>query len=95
MLQYCRYCVNALDYNGEATDFLCEADATCGNNGAGQFYPASKAKRPNKCPHFEFNENDIFSPFPDGSFRTYKPRGPRVKVKPEGEQTSLFWEAGP
>lgn len=21
--QYCRYCANALDYNGECTDFIC------------------------------------------------------------------------
>jgi len=74
MKQYCRYCANALDYNGEAVDFICEADAPCGNNGAGQFYPADKAKRINKCKHFIFNENDIFRYDENGNFVTYKPR---------------------
>lgn len=46
--QYCRYCANALDYNGECTDFICTAKALCGDNGAGRFYKAIKAKRPNK-----------------------------------------------
>ena len=45
MKQYCRYCTNAIDYNGEATEFVCTAKAECGNNGAGRFYPAEKAKR--------------------------------------------------
>ena len=53
MAQYCRYCINAEDYNGEGEDFLCFADAPCGNNGAGRFYKAAKAKRANHCKHFE------------------------------------------
>jgi hypothetical protein len=54
MKQYCRYCANALDYNGEGTEFLCNADAPCGNNGAGRFYDAEKAKRKNKCKYFHY-----------------------------------------
>lgn len=74
MKQYCRYCSNAFDYNGEGEDFLCNANAPCGNNGAGAFYGASKAKRPNKCPHFEFCPNDVFSLDENGNYRQYKPR---------------------
>ena len=77
MKQYCRYCANAFDYNGEGDDFLCNANAPCGNNGAGAFYDASKAKRTNKCPHFEFCPNDIFSLDENGNYREYKPRGQR------------------
>lgn len=88
MLQYCRYCSHALDYNGEATDFICEADAPCGKNGAGAFYPASKAKRPNKCLHFDFNPNDIFRCDENGNFVQYKPR--EEPPPPQGEQQSLF-----
>lgn len=73
--QYCRYCNNALDYNGEATDFLCETD--------NRFYPASKAKRINKCKNFEFNENDIFRYDADGNFATYKPRDKYAKRQPK------------
>ena len=40
--QYCRYCANALDYNGECTDFICTANALCGDNGAGRFYKAGR-----------------------------------------------------
>ncbi len=91
MKQYCRYCANALDYNGECEDFLCEADAPCGNNGCGRFYPASKAKRLNRCKHFVFNPNDIFSAAPDGSFRQYQPRGP---YKPRAEQIKESGQIG-
>ena len=90
MLQYCRYCSNAIDYNGEATDFLCEAEAPCGNNGAGKFYPASKAKRPNKCPHFSFNPNDLFRYDERGNFVQYKPREPKEPTQAQGEQLSLL-----
>lgn len=48
MKQYCRYCTNAVDYNGEATDFVCTAKAECGNNGAGRMYPAKKAQTEDK-----------------------------------------------
>lgn len=89
MNQYCRYCVHAFDYNGEETDFICEAKALCGNDGAGKFYPASKAKRINKCKHFLYNENDIFRTMPNGDFVQYKPRERQVKEKP-AEQTKLF-----
>lgn len=51
--QYCRYCANTLDYNGECTDFICTAKAPCGDDGAGRFYKAVKAKRPNKCKHLQ------------------------------------------
>lgn len=68
MIQYCRYCINAEDYNGEGEDFLCFADAPCGNNGAGRFYPANKAKRTNKCRYFVGFALDIFSE------REYAPR---------------------
>lgn len=88
MKQYCRYCANAIDYNGEATDFICEADAHCGNNGAGKMYSASKAKRPNKCKNFNFNEMDVFGANPDGSFKTYHPRHLREKV--ESGQIGMF-----
>ena len=72
MIQYCRYCTQAIDYNGEATDFICNADAPCGNNGAGRMYPAKKAKRTNKCKHFEFNPMDVF--LTTYGERYYKPR---------------------
>ena len=80
MKQYCRYCANALDYNGEGTEFLCNANAPCGNNGAGRFYDADKAKRRNKCKYFEFNSIDIFSYGENGYTREYKPRD---KKKPK------------
>lgn len=82
MKQYCRYCSWAIDYNGEAQDFICTAKAECGNNGAGRFYPASKAKRINKCKHFEFCPTDVF--YTTYGEREYKPRGdykPRTKKK--------------
>lgn len=72
MKQYCRYCANALDYNGEAYDFLCVAEAECGKNGAGCFYPAAKAKRVNKCKYFIFNPLDVF--YTTYGEREYKPR---------------------
>lgn len=72
MKQYCRYCANAVDYNGEATDFICTADAPCGNNGAGAFYPAAIAKRVNKCKHFVYNSIDVF--YTTYGMRAYKPR---------------------
>ena len=81
MKQYCRYCFNALDYNGEATDFLCEANAPCGNYGAGKFYDARKAKRQNKCKYFEFNPLDVF--YMAYGEREYKPR---KEIQPQGEQ---------
>ncbi|MBO4284281.1 MAG: hypothetical protein J5958_06640 [Clostridia bacterium] len=82
MIQYCRYCANAVDYYGDGASFVCTADAHCGRGGAGEMYSASKAKRPNKCPHFEFNENDVFSLDENGNFRTYKPRGnPKQKYE--------------
>lgn len=91
MKQYCRYCSHAFDYNGEGTDFLCEANAECGDNGCGHFYNASKAKRPNKCKHFELNEMDIFN-----LDRLYKPREPykskAVQAKEAG-QLSMNMEA--
>lgn len=71
MKQYCRYCANALDYDGM---LICEAKAPCGNNGAGKGYDMEKAKRLNKCKHFEFNLNDLLGQMPDGSFRQYRPR---------------------
>ena len=86
MLQYCRYCANAFDYNGEGTDFLCEADAPCGNNGAGRFYDAGRAKRPNKCKHFEFRNADIFRDDESGRPAEYKPYGKRKTL----EQISFF-----
>lgn len=71
MKQYCRYCANALDYDGM---LICEADAPCGKNGAGRGYDMGKAKRLNKCKSFEFNPNDLLGQNPDGSFRQYQPR---------------------
>ena len=82
MAQYCRYCINASDYNGEGEDFLCFADAPCGNNGAGAFYKADKAKRANHCKHFEGPAMDIFSE------REYQPRPPRTPS--EYEQMKLL-----
>lgn len=72
MKQYCRYCANAIDYNGEATDFICTAKASCGNDGAGKFYSAAKARKPNKCKHFDFNPLDVF--YTTYGEREYKPR---------------------
>lgn len=88
MKQYCRYCANALDYNGEATDFVCMAKAPCGNNGAGQFYKANKAKRPNKCRHFEFNPMDVF--YTTYGEREYKPRQPPTLTVEKPEQMKLL-----
>lgn len=93
-MQYCRYCENAFDYNGEATDFICTANAPCGNNGAGKFYKASKAKRPNKCPFFVFNELDVF--YTTYGERVYKPRKSSNKEQKEQKKTNTeqatIWE---
>lgn len=71
MRQYCRYCANAIDY---LDVLVCEAKAPCGKNGCGKTYPMEKAKRLNKCKHFEFNPNDLLGQLPDGGYRQYKPR---------------------
>lgn len=84
MKQYCRYCSNAIDYNGEATDFICTANAECGNNGAGRMYPAEKAKRINHCKHFSFNPLDVF--YATYGEREYKPRTRIAKL----DQLKLF-----
>ena len=76
MNQYCRYCANAVDYNGEAKDFVCMAVAPCGANGAGEFYSAKKAKRINKCKHYVHNGLDIFRADENGEPIEYKPREP-------------------
>lgn len=78
--QYCRYCAHALDYNGEGEDFICLAEAPCGNNGAGQFYKAEKAKRVNHCKNFDFINADIFRRNEDESFAEYKPREETEKL---------------
>lgn len=78
MLQYCRYCNFAFDYNGEAVDFLCTAVGPCGADGAGQFYPARKAKKPNKCKYYEHNGFDIFRVDENGNPMEYHPREPAV-----------------
>ena len=77
MAQYCRYCINAEDYNGEGEDFMCFADAPCGKNGEGRFYKAAKAKRINHCKHYDGPAMDIFS------LRAYQPKGPRTPSKYE------------
>lgn len=85
MKQYCRYCAHATDYNGDGEDFICSAPAPCGNNGAGQMYPASKAKRANACPHFCFNQIDVFGGVAeDGTFKQYHPR-----TQGPGKRTTL------
>lgn len=78
MTQYCRYCGHAVDYNGEAEDFVCCAKAKCGNDGAGRFYSAAKAKRPNKCKHFSFNPLDVF--YTTYGAREYRPREGKEKI---------------
>lgn len=91
MKQYCRYCANALDYNGEAEDFLCSANAKCGDYGAGRFYKAEKAKRVNRCRYFKYNPLDVF--YTTYGEREYHPRGDRMycKVsKDESEQIEFF-----
>lgn len=80
MIQYCRYCANALDYNGEGTDFLCTANAPCGYHGTGKFYKADKAKRPNKCKYFDFCNTDIFRQDKSGNFTEYKPQNKSKKT---------------
>ena len=87
MNQYCRYCANALDYNGEAEDFVCTADGVCGANGAGKFYSATKAKRKNKCRYFVFNPLDVF-------YTTYGEReySPRKKKDQIDGQVRLEWQ---
>jgi hypothetical protein len=93
MNQYCRYCANALDYNGEGEEFLCEADAPCGNNGAGHFYPTAKAKRANHCKYFSFNEIDIFSLSRGSDMIRYQPRevpmGTRTYQREEEDQIRI------
>ena len=84
--QYCRYCANALDYNGECTDFICTEKAPCGCDGAGRFYKAAKAKRPNKCKYFEFLNADIFRQDENGNFAEYKSR---KVVKSDYEQMKM------
>lgn len=76
MNQYCRYCWNAFDYNGEGTDFICEANAPCGGNGSGRFYKAAKAKRLNRCPYYDHRGTDIFRVDVDGEPVPYRPREP-------------------
>ncbi|MBR1382770.1 MAG: hypothetical protein IJ555_03025 [Ruminococcus sp.] len=88
MIQYCRYCSWAEDYNGEGTDFLCFADAPCGNNGGGRFYKASKAKSPNRCKEFDFCRIDIFFD-ENGGHREYHPDSLRVQ-RQELDQISFF-----
>lgn len=75
MKQYCRYCANALDYNGEAVDYLCCANAECGGFTAGRFYKADKAKRVNNCKYFSYNPLDVF--YTTYGEREYKPRARR------------------
>lgn len=92
MMQYCRYCAWALDYNGEAEDFVCSAPAPCGDDGAGHFYSAAKAKRPNKCKSFSFNPMDVF--YTTYGEREYKPRGANRKPKPKADpmENMSLWE---
>lgn len=90
MKQYCRYCSNAIDYNGEATDFICTAKAPCGNNGAGQLYEAQIAKRTNKCKYFEFNPLDVF--YTTYGEKEYKSRVCKKREQAQGEQLNLFKE---
>lgn len=85
MKQYCRYCSRAIDYNGAGEDFICNANAPCGNNGSGAFYDAAKAKRINHCPHFSFNEIDVFGDMEKGEWKTYKPHIEKP-APPETEQ---------
>jgi hypothetical protein len=90
MKQYCRYCALAIDYDGS---LICEANAPCGKFGAGGSYNIEKAKRQNKCKHFEFNSNDLLGQYPDGSFRQYQPREAykRKDVQAiEAGQTTMF-----
>jgi len=92
MIQYCRYCVWALDYNGEAEDFICSAPAPCGDNGTGHFYSAAKAKRPNKCKSFSFNPLDVF--FTTYGEREYKPRPRQPQAKSEKMDNYSLFDGG-
>lgn len=87
MKQYCRYCANAHDYDDT---LICTADAPCGRNGSGQGYPMSKAKRLNRCKHFEFNPNDLLGCDENGNFRQYKPRDTYIKSESYARQYKLF-----
>jgi hypothetical protein len=78
MKQYCRYCAHALEYDGS---MICDASAPCGNNSSGASYPIEKAKRLNKCKHFEFNPNDLLGQFSNGRFRQYQPRNKTKKTQ--------------
>jgi hypothetical protein len=89
MKQYCRYCFYAVDYNGEAEDFICTANAPCGANGSGRMYPASKAKRVNRCKSFEFNSLDVF--YATYGERCYKPREDK---DPDRQQIGMFDNRG-
>lgn len=70
MKQYCRYCSHCV--YGDAV--YCEVL----NNTMSE----KKAKRVNKCKHFELNEIDVFN-----INKTYKPKQTKKK---EAEQTKLF-----
>ena len=86
IVQYCRYCSHALDYNGEAVDFVCTANAECGDYGAGRFYSANKAKARNRCKHFDFNPLDVF--YTTYGEREYKPR---KEKQPSGQIKLIEW----
>ena len=82
--------VIVLDYSNLAlqtvTYFKTVAKAPCGDDGAGRFYKAVKAKRPNKCKHFEFLNADIFRQDENGNFAEYKPR---TVIKSDYEQIKI------
>lgn len=90
MKQYCRYCENATPCDG---NFVCEANAPCGNNGCGREYPEEKAKRLNHCKAFEFNPNDLLREDEHGNFRQYHPRGAyRSRAEKQAESGQISFE---
>lgn len=87
MNQYCRYCCFSC-----ITD--CEDIFWCSEHM--KTYPASKAKRINKCKDFQFNSYDLFGMDESGNFREYKPRDKYNKTKiddgfVEMEQIQFGW----
>lgn len=82
--QYCRYCSYAEDWGGEGTNFVCFANAPCGDNGNGIFYSAAKAKAVNRCKYYGYCGIDIFTN------KEYQPRGKREESPCDYVQTSLL-----
>lgn len=83
MKQYCRYCSNCnwVDESADGKEQVCYCSISHNT------FSGAKAKRLNKCKHFNLNPIDVFD-----LERTYQPRLPysERKEKPKFTQLSLF-----